>query len=315
MHVHRSPATSWFTRLARPGALALALGVLVLTGASAAQAATGSTTTTATAAPVSLKAIAGPFGSYLVVGNGQFAGYTVYMLTSDHAPTFGCGTATVQLPPGPIACTGPLGSQMAEWPALTTTGTPVAGKGVKASLLGSVTRSDLNADQVTYDGHPLYLFDQSSFNITGEDFDEPGLPPWHGIWYLVSPTGSPLPWAGELTTATVGGKSVVVTPMQTLAGWIDFPVYQSSSAKCTGACATNWAPVLTSGSPGVSSTVRASAVGTTALAGGLKQVTYQGHPLYLYADETPSVAGGQFRTVGNGNGKKSGKSTFRLVRP
>lgn len=101
------------------------------------------------------------FGKILVVGSGQYSGYTVYTLTSDDPPSFGCTTTVQQLPPGPIVCTGAEGGQ-SEWPAVTTTGTPVAGPGVKESLLGMVFRSDLGADQVTYAGHPLYLFDTSA---------------------------------------------------------------------------------------------------------------------------------------------------------
>jgi len=43
------------------------------------------------------------------------------------------------------------------WPAVTTAGKPVAGPGVKASLLGSIPyRGSL--EQVTYAGHPLYTY-------------------------------------------------------------------------------------------------------------------------------------------------------------
>jgi len=44
--------------------------------------------------------------------------------------------------------------------------------------------------QVTYAGHPLYLFDQQPGAVTGEGWFEPGLPPWHGIWWLMSPAVS-----------------------------------------------------------------------------------------------------------------------------
>ena len=39
------------------------------------------------------------------------------------------------------------------WPAYTTTGRPIAGKGVKAALLGMTAKK-----QVTYSGHLLYHF-------------------------------------------------------------------------------------------------------------------------------------------------------------
>jgi len=45
----------------------------------------------------------------------------------------------------------------ANWPPLTTSGTPVAGSGVKSSLLGTITIKG-GAKQVTYNGHPLYSY-------------------------------------------------------------------------------------------------------------------------------------------------------------
>ena len=43
------------------------------------------------------------------------------------------------------------------WPAVTTTGRPVAGPGVKASLLGTIAYKG-SLKQVTYAGHPLYTY-------------------------------------------------------------------------------------------------------------------------------------------------------------
>jgi predicted lipoprotein with Yx(FWY)xxD motif len=254
------------------------------------------------------------FGKILVVGSGQYQGYSVYFLTSDNPPSFGCTTTVQQLPPGPIACTGPEGGQ-SEWPAVTTTGAPVAGSGVKQNLLGTVFRSDLGTNQVTYGGHPLYLFDMSAGQITGEGWDEPGLPPWHGLWYLVSPKGTPVPWAGMLTTSTIGGKTVLAAQMETLAGWNAFPVYRYTKSECTGACALAWPPLLTAGIPGTSGQVKASGLGTRKIAGGLSQVTYNGQALYLDGDETPNLSSGHIVLVGNGNDQKEAGGSFHLVTP
>jgi predicted lipoprotein with Yx(FWY)xxD motif len=254
------------------------------------------------------------FGKVLVVGSGQYQGYSVYLLTSDNPPTFGCTTTVQQLPPGPIACTGPEGGQ-SEWPAVTTTGMPVAGSGVKQSLLGMVLRSDLGTDQVTYAGHPLYLFDMSAGQITGEGWDEPGLPPWHGLWYLVSPKGTPAPWAGMLTTVTIAGKPVLAAQMETLDGWNAFPVYRFTKSDCTGACARAWPPLLTSGTAGTSGQVKAAGLGTRKIADDLSQVTYNGQALYLYGDENPNISSGHIVLVGNGNNQKVDGGSFHLVAP
>jgi predicted lipoprotein with Yx(FWY)xxD motif len=48
-----------------------------------------------------------------------------------------------------------------EWPAVTTTGTAVAGRGVRGSLLGTIKFKGTHR-QVTYAGHPLYTYVQDS---------------------------------------------------------------------------------------------------------------------------------------------------------
>jgi predicted lipoprotein with Yx(FWY)xxD motif len=45
---------------------------------------------------------------------------------------------------------------LAVWPALTTVGRPIAGPGVKRSLIGTITVQ--GRKQVTYAGHPLYRY-------------------------------------------------------------------------------------------------------------------------------------------------------------
>jgi predicted lipoprotein with Yx(FWY)xxD motif len=47
------------------------------------------------------------------------------------------------------------------WPALQTSGRPTAGPGVRASLLSTV-RLPRGGEQVTYAGHPLYLYAEDS---------------------------------------------------------------------------------------------------------------------------------------------------------
>jgi len=256
------------------------------------------------------------FGTALVVGSGKYAGYSLYYITSDHGTTFGCSSTTSKTPVGPILCAGPPNDKNAEWPAITTTGAPVAGTGVSQSLLGRVRRTF--GEQVTYAGHPLYLFDTMAGSVTGEGWDEPALPPWHGVWNLMAPSGLALPWVGTLTTTTIGGKTVLATPMLTGVGWIDFPVYSYSKdsaaqSACTGgSCALAWPAVLTSGTPGVSSGLSASKVATLSTPNGT-QVTYGGQPLYLYSNEGLAGTAAGFATTGSGNGVVLGGGTFSLV--
>ena len=77
------------------------------------------------------------------------------------------------------------GACAALWPPLTTQGKPVAGRGVRASLLGTTKRKDGKV-QVTYRGHPLYYFvtDRKPGQITGQ-----GLNQFGGPWWVLSPAG------------------------------------------------------------------------------------------------------------------------------
>ena len=55
---------------------------------------------------------------------------------------------------------------------------------------------------------------------------------------------------------------------------------------CTGACASAWPPVMTTGTPKASGSAMASDLGTTTRADGGTQVTYAGHPLYYFIKDT-----------------------------
>jgi predicted lipoprotein with Yx(FWY)xxD motif len=61
----------------------------------------------------------------------------------------------------------------------------------------------------------------------------------------------------------------------------------SDTAECYGDCAVAWPPVLTDGPPEAEAEVDAGLLGTTERDDGSLQVTYNGHPLYFYADEGP----------------------------
>ncbi len=51
-------------------------------------------------------------------------------------------------------------------------------------------------------------------------------------------------------------------------------------------CPGTWPPVTTSGTPIAGRGVRAGLIGTITLRGGIRQVTYAGHPLYTYIGDT-----------------------------
>ncbi len=56
-------------------------------------------------------------------------------------------------------------------------------------------------------------------------------------------------------------------------------------SECYGECAGAWPPLLTKGAPEARGEAKQSLLGRTTRAGGGRQVTYRGHPLYRYAPE------------------------------
>jgi predicted lipoprotein with Yx(FWY)xxD motif len=56
-----------------------------------------------------------------------------------------------------------------------------------------------------------------------------------------------------------------------------------SKSECSGACAKAWPPLTTTGKPKAGRGVSASKLGTTNRGHGVKQVTYNGHPLYRFS--------------------------------
>lgn len=162
-----------------------ALAIAACGSASASKQATAGGAPAESAAPSSNNASSGTvdlakssLGSILVDSQGR----TLYLWQAD------TGTKST--------CTGPCASA---WPPLATNGKPTAGSGVKSSLLGTTNRSN-GTDQVTYDGHPLYLFagDTASGQTNGQGSNGFGAP-----WYVLSPAGNPL--TGP--TASTGGSS------------------------------------------------------------------------------------------------------------
>jgi predicted lipoprotein with Yx(FWY)xxD motif len=61
---------------------------------------------------------------------------------------------------------------------------------------------------------------------------------------------------------------------------------RSGRSSCSGACANAWPPVLAKSMPKAGGSVKMSKLATIRRAGGVKQVTYNGHPLYYFAGDT-----------------------------
>jgi predicted lipoprotein with Yx(FWY)xxD motif len=107
-----------------------------------------------------------PLGKILVSGSG----FTLYRFTHDPRDKNTCVT---------------LSGCSAVWPALTTSGHPTAGSGVKAALLSTIKLAG-GAKQVTYAGHPLYLYAPASERA---ETAYVGVTQFGGTWYAVNAAG------------------------------------------------------------------------------------------------------------------------------
>jgi predicted lipoprotein with Yx(FWY)xxD motif len=105
--------------------------------------------------------------------------------------------------------------------------------------------------------------------------------------------------------ATVGvasdsnlGKILVDSQGRTL---YRFQKDDGTKSACYGACATAWPPLRANGKPTIGGGADASLVATAARSDGKPQVTYGGHPVYLYqGDQKPGDINGQGLTAFGG---------------
>jgi predicted lipoprotein with Yx(FWY)xxD motif len=120
--------------------------------------------TTTPSGVATVAATSSMLGTILVDGRGR----TLYLFEKDQ--------------PNQSACAGAC---VAAWPVDSSSGAPKAGSGVKASLLGTIKRSD-GSTQVTYNRHPLYYFarDSGPGQQNGQGVDAFG-----AEWYVVTPAG------------------------------------------------------------------------------------------------------------------------------
>jgi predicted lipoprotein with Yx(FWY)xxD motif len=67
-----------------------------------------------------------------------------------------------------------------------------------------------------------------------------------------------------------------------------------AKSACTGACATAWPPLLATAKPTAGTGLTASKLATITRSDGTQQVTYNGHPVYLFInDKKPGQTTGQ----------------------
>jgi predicted lipoprotein with Yx(FWY)xxD motif len=142
--------------------LASALGATAVAGAGDASGAAPS----ARAAGVKVELRHTRLGSILTTSRGL----TVYEFTRDHTGEDSCMK---------------IHDCAKAWPPLLTSGKPLAGPGVSASLLSSIRLPD-GAEQATYAGHALYGYIGDSPGSTGYV----GVNAFGGLWYALSASGN-----------------------------------------------------------------------------------------------------------------------------
>jgi predicted lipoprotein with Yx(FWY)xxD motif len=311
----------------------------VFTSPTSAQGAQGATNdcaapvTGAPTGPATVSAESTSYGRVLVLGSGEQAGCSLYVLSSDRLHALASAPFACSDNPNPTGA--PCDSVL--WPALLTAGAPIAGPGVNPTLIGTVTRTDVPlsgpVQQVTYAGLPLYRFflDEVPGEREGANLFDPVTSPT-GIWYLVDPSTG-LPARGQpqmrLETAPVGGSGpeetvLAVSMNDSFSLFADgsFPVYTLSrdrghTSACVGQCVLTWPPVLTSGRPEAGPNIPGHALGTIVRPDGSHQVTFDGQPLYLYIGDAyiPGIPGISGPASINGAGLISPWGTFNTIPP
>lgn len=126
--------------------------------------------------------------------------------------------------------------------------------------------------------------------------------PGHGAGSRSSSAGSS---AGSSGTAELATRSAALgTYLTDRSGrtLYEFAADTSGTSTCTGQCAVYWPPLTTTGNPTATGAAQASLLGTTRRSDGTLQVTYAGHPVYYFAQDT---APGQLNGQGsNGSGAR-----------
>jgi predicted lipoprotein with Yx(FWY)xxD motif len=103
--------------------------------------------------------------------------------------------------------------------------------------------------------------------------------------YGAASSGAPASAAAATVKTGTSSLGVILTDA---AGGTMYLFEKDTGTKptCYGACARGWPPLLTAGTPAAVAGASASLLGTVKRTDGTVQVTYSGHPLYYFVEDT-----------------------------
>ena len=104
-----------------------------------------------------------------------------------------------------------------------------------------------------------------------------------GVGAAVASSGSSARVSTVASGSSALGRIIVDSRGHTL---YLFEKDRRGASACSGACLVYWPPLLTSGAPTATKGARPSLLGSIRRADGTRQVTYAGHPLYLFSGDT-----------------------------
>jgi len=179
--------------------------------------------------------------------------------------------------PGQSNCTDQCA---ANWPPmLIEEGERPNGNAGVVGQLGTTERDD-GTIQVTYEGMPLYYWanDEAPGDTNGQGVND--------VWFVVPPYTVAVSGNDDLGGFLVGANGMTLYM---------FAQDEENTSNCTGQCATNWPPLLVqAGEVPVPGDGIDGNMGVTERDDGTFQVTYDGMPLYFWAnDEAPGDTTGQ----------------------
>jgi predicted lipoprotein with Yx(FWY)xxD motif len=90
---------------------------------------------------------------------------------------------------------------------------------------------------------------------------------------------------GTIDAAEIEGLGPVLVDSEGLTVY-EFTVDKGTTSECYGGCEKAWPPVVAEGKPTAGEGAMSSALGTTKRKDGTMQVTYDGHPLYTFAEDS-----------------------------